>query len=219
MWERNGWLTGNSDTFNYTDNLDPESRLSVYAIQRRGIYSTMASDSILHPLSLSTILDSGGAMHLVNDISLLDRQEYTLSPVSDYIESGTTRFQIVGRRTRTIKSVMIRPGGAEKGNLILKNMAYIPGFHINIVSETKLRDTGLWFLGLDSILRYRTLQSNSIVIQCIRRDNLLFLEYKPLSFYSLALLNVLANRSILMYPTINKKINKSFQQSYNPSKP
>ncbi|KAK6597775.1 reverse transcriptase domain protein [Botrytis cinerea] len=219
IWGNKNWIPSSVATSS-TNPIDPGARFNACLIQGqlgRGIYNTM--ESTPHPLTQCTVFDTGGAMHLVNDISLLDGQEYTPSPSSDYVESGTTRIPIIGRGTRTIKGITIRPDSEPNGDLILSNVAYIPGFHVNIVSETKLREAGLWFLGMDSTLRYGTLNNNSIVIQCIRKDNLLFLEYKPFSSYSQSLMNIPVNPSILMCPTINKKINRSFRKSYDPPKP
>ncbi|KAK6592633.1 reverse transcriptase domain protein [Botrytis cinerea] len=219
IWGNKNWIPSSVATSS-TNPIDPGARFNACLIQGqlgRGIYNTM--ESTPHPLTQCTVFDTGGAMHLVNDISLLDGQEYTPSPSSDYVESGTTRIPIIGRGTRTIKGITTRPDSEPNGDLILSNVAYIPGFHVNIVSETKLREAGLWFLGIDSTLRYGTLNNNSIVIQCIRKDNLLFLEYKPFSSYSQSLMNIPVNPSILMCPTINKKINRSFRKSYDPPKP
>ena len=219
IWGNKNWIPSSVATSS-TNPIDPGARFNACLIQGqlgRGIYNTM--ESTPHPLTQCTVFDTGGAMHLVNDISLLDGQEYAPSPSSDYVESGTTRIPIIGRGTRTIKGITTRPDSEPNGDLILSNVAYIPGFHVNIVSETKLREAGLWFLGIDSTLRYGTLNNNSIVIQCIRKDNLLFLEYKPFSSYSQSLMNIPVNPSILMCPTINKKINRSFRKSYDPPKP
>jgi hypothetical protein len=61
-----------------------------------GVYSTVEQDR--HPLSMSTLLDNCGALHVVNNESLL--VPGTLQPTrDDWIEAGTTQFQVQGRGT------------------------------------------------------------------------------------------------------------------------
>ncbi|KAK6591375.1 hypothetical protein H4I95_12230 [Botrytis cinerea] len=147
IWGNKNWIPSSVATSS-TNPIDPGARFNACLIQGqlgRGIYNTM--ESTPHPLTQCTIFDTGGAMHLVNDISLLDGQEYAPSPSSDYVESGTTRIPIIGRGTRTIKGITTRPDSEPNGDLILSNVAYIPGFHVNIVSETKLREAVIGIMG------------------------------------------------------------------------
>ncbi|KAK1622134.1 hypothetical protein BDP81DRAFT_400485 [Colletotrichum phormii] len=96
-----------------------------------------------HPLSMSTVMDSCGAMHLVNDKRLLEAGSYTLSGDDDYVESGTTTLPVTGRGTRIMRGVLDGPNGKGTADLTLTNVAYVEGFHVNIVSETLLRRSAL----------------------------------------------------------------------------
>ncbi|KAK6598094.1 hypothetical protein H4I96_09046 [Botrytis cinerea] len=110
IWGNKNWIPSSVATSS-TNPIDPGARFNACLIQGqlgRGIYNTM--ESTPHPLTQCTVFDTGGAMHLVNDISLLDGQEYTPSPSSDYVESGTTLIGIMGN---TIFENWIKQEGIE----------------------------------------------------------------------------------------------------------
>ena len=67
----------------------------------------------------STILDTGAAVHLVNDMDKLDKGSF--QPISGirHVESGTTSFQILSTGTRTLKGILNTKSGKRSGNLIL----------------------------------------------------------------------------------------------------
>ncbi|KAG6220021.1 hypothetical protein E4U26_006970, partial [Claviceps purpurea] len=74
-------------------------------IQPRVVFTTTASHH--HMLAKSTLFDNCGAMHVVNDSRLFEDGSIRFSADGeDYIEAGTTSFQICGRGTRVIKNIL-----------------------------------------------------------------------------------------------------------------
>ncbi|KAL4404521.1 hypothetical protein CABS03_14316 [Colletotrichum abscissum] len=168
-----------------------------------------------HPLSQSTVMDSCGAMHLVNDKSLLEPESCVLSGDDDYVESGTTTLPVTARGTRIMKGVLDGPKGKGTCDLKLQNVAYVEGFHVNIVSETLLNRSALWYCGLDCTLRQGTLHKSTVKKQLIRKNNLVFLEYKLLQSYpsSANLKRVLQSPAGIMLPVSRGKFRRSYQRT------
>ncbi|KAG5987008.1 hypothetical protein E4U52_007991 [Claviceps spartinae] len=110
----------------------------------------------------STLLDNCGAMHVVNDRNKLEKGTFR-ETTDDYLEAGTTSFPISGRGTRIIRNVINGNDGHNTKDLILHDVAVVEGFHVNIVSESRLVDQNVWYLGADSSLRYGTIENNRIV--------------------------------------------------------
>jgi hypothetical protein len=137
-----------------------------------------------HPLSDSTILDSGASTHLVNDEALLVPGSFKLSPRGPptTIEAGTQSLPVKGEGERVLKGVF---KGSRK-DLRLTKVKVIEGFHVNIVSQRLLSKAGIWYFGYDDTLRTGDLASSTIEkkLHCV--GNLLFIEYKPRSTYSQA---------------------------------
>ncbi|KAJ8058487.1 hypothetical protein OCU04_012675 [Sclerotinia nivalis] len=104
-----------------------------------GVYLTAVG---IHYLFNSILLDNCGAIYIVNDISLLDDHRYKPSNPNDIVEAGTLSFQALGRGVRMIKRIIQREGHPNS-DLILNDVALIPGFHVNIVSEARLEKAGL----------------------------------------------------------------------------
>ncbi|KAE8840578.1 hypothetical protein PTNB85_03977 [Pyrenophora teres f. teres] len=69
-----------------------------------GVYSTMDFDA--HPLSESTILDNGAAVHLVNNLQLIEPGSFVKASGIDCVEAGTQSFPILGKGTRRIRSIL-----------------------------------------------------------------------------------------------------------------
>jgi hypothetical protein len=178
-----------------------------------GIYTTQL-DFSRHAFSQSTLLDNCGAMHVVNDRALLDEGSFVLARAGECVEAGTTQFPISGRGTRTIKNVINGEKGKKQHNLELKDVAVVEGFHVNIVSEARLREKGAWYHGYNQTLRLGDELDNVVLCELESRHNLIFLEYKPLSTY----LNVpseipISASGVFMFPTLERKIRPSFRRS------
>jgi hypothetical protein len=145
-----------------------------------GIYTT--SDTPKHPLSESTVLDNCGAIHLVNSVRFLESGSFHPATGTDTVEAGTSTLEIIGYGTRRLKNALHGERGKNTEDLILKNVAVVDQFHVNIVSEALLQKTGAWYCGKDITLRYGTLENSVPIADLTRNHNLVFLEYKPLSF-------------------------------------
>jgi hypothetical protein len=153
-----------------------------------GAYSTM--DFQAHWLSMSTILDNGAAVHLVNSASLLEPDSFTPVKGLHTVEAGTQAFPITGYGKRVFKGfVTLRSG--RKVDLKLSDVAVVEGFHLNIVSEARLHEVGLWYLGLDSTLRMGPFEKSSVAATLQREMNLTFMQYKPPSSYEAPVMNVM----------------------------
>jgi len=111
-----------------------------------------------HPLSESTILDNGAAVHLVNNLDLIEPGSFVKTSGIDCVEAGTQSFLIFGKGTRRIRSILNGERGERTEDLILRDVAVVERFHVNIVLEARLDQVGLWYLGLDTTLRMGTLE-------------------------------------------------------------
>jgi hypothetical protein len=92
--------------------------------------------SILHPLKLSTILDSGTTLHVFNDLSRFlnfrkapRHQYHSEVPILGY---GDVHLQVT------------KPNGS-KGMLRLKEVAFCTDFATNLVSFRLLREKGYYW--------------------------------------------------------------------------
>lgn len=104
-----------------------------------GNYTTL--EELKHQLSKSTLMDNCGAMHIVNDKSLLEL--LSIVEVDGWVEAGTTAFPITARGICVMKNALNRPRGVGTEDLVLKDVAYIKDFHVNIVSEARLIDANV----------------------------------------------------------------------------
>lgn len=152
------------------------------AAEHAGVFSTVLD--LPHQLSQSTLIDNCGASHLVNTPDLLVPGSFKKAEHGEVVEAGTTSFPISGRGTRVLKNVLNGARGPNTEDLVLSNVVVVEGFHVNIISEARLEQAGVWYLGLDCSLRYGPLERSVVVKQLERRHNLVFIEYKPLSTYS-----------------------------------
>jgi hypothetical protein len=140
-----------------------------------GIFAALSPRS--HMLSQSTLFDTCGAVHLVNDINLLMEGSYRRVE-GRALGVGTGTCQVKGVGKRRLPGTFDMNG--EKRSLILSDVAYVPGFHVNIISEARLLPSGAYFLGLDATIRIGELADGIIVKTLQRRHNLLFWEYNPI---------------------------------------
>jgi len=101
-----------------------------------------------------------------------------------FIEVGAGYFPILGYGSRMFKNYLNGQGGENTENLLLQNVAVVSGFHVNIISEGKLKEAAsLWYCGYDLTLRYGTPECSKIMRKLVRHCNIIFFEYKPLSSY------------------------------------
>lgn len=144
-----------------------------------GVYATLNFGK--HPLSDSILFDNCGATHLVNDVQMLDPGTFVKATSIDEVECGTSSLPVIGRGRWTLKGMINGASNDKPADLTLKDVAVIPGFHTNIVSEARLRTMGIWYLGLDCSLNFGTSLTESFKLKILeRRYNLVFLKYSPI---------------------------------------
>lgn len=146
-----------------------------------GIYSTM--DFSRHPFADSTLLDNCGATHLVNNKALLVQDSFVQSTHDEFVEAGTQALPIIGRGKRMFVNALQDEQGNYTRNLTITNVAVVYNFHVNIISEKRLADAGIWYCGKDCSLRQGEVELSLVVKSLERRSNLVFFEYKQLSSY------------------------------------
>jgi hypothetical protein len=146
-----------------------------------GIYAAHSTEP--HVLASSTLLDNCGAMHLVNQRSLLDPDSFKRTDKNEWVDAGASSFPISGYGTRTLKNALMDEQGNKTVSLTLSSVAVVEGFHVSIVSEAKLGQAGLWYLGLDCSLRTGTLEQSTLRLKLQRMYNLCFFEYNVNSSY------------------------------------
>ena len=171
----------------------------------QGVYSTTYNG---HPLAMSTILDGGGAVHLVNDRNLLVPGTFKPASRMDTVDAGTQSLPVSGSGDRLLRSVLHGNTGPRSEDLLLKDVKVVEGFHVNIVSEARLKKAGIWYLGLDQTLRYGSIKNNVIMATLHSAHNLAFIEYKKVDYYSHSLptVNALASSSTPKTRTDNEEL-------------
>ncbi|KAM4067905.1 reverse transcriptase (RNA-dependent DNA polymerase) [Hirsutella rhossiliensis] len=124
-------------------------------------FSTMPQ---VHPLRDSTLYDNCASTHIINSRELLTRDVVPAGTLDDVLV-GDTAIQVQFRGTRVMKGLLNGPDGPGTRDLVLKNVAFIPGFHTNLISGDKLRKEGYWHCGLDNTIRFGTMERNRILLK------------------------------------------------------
>jgi hypothetical protein len=101
-----------------------------------GIYATL--DFSRYPLLQSTLINNYGATHLVNSKDLLEPRSFVKASSNESVEAKSSALLIISRGTRVIKRALNGKFRRATINLILKNVAVIEGFHVNIISKARL---------------------------------------------------------------------------------
>jgi hypothetical protein len=96
-----------------------------------------------HKLADSTLFDNCGVLNLVNKISKLEPSTFIKAMKIETVESGLGALPILGHGTRVLRGILNRASGDSKRDLILKNVAVVEGFYINIISKAKLLLAGV----------------------------------------------------------------------------
>ncbi len=73
--------------------------------------------------------------------------------VSDFVKAGIQTIPIIRQGTRIIKNCLLGKTGVNTQDLVLSNIVVVEGFYINIVLEALLLKAGLWFSGINYLLR------------------------------------------------------------------
>ncbi|KAL2268275.1 hypothetical protein VTJ83DRAFT_3121 [Remersonia thermophila] len=138
-----------------------------------GVHDTFQTDR--HPLHNSIVLNSGSAVHIVNDKSRFEPGSWReVDDPNDCVEAGASSFQVQARGRWRLKNVLNGNRGPNTEDLILEDVAFIDGFHVNIVSEVSLRQADLWYCGWDRTLRYGPLDHSLVLRQLVYKHNQVF---------------------------------------------
>jgi hypothetical protein len=113
----------------------------------------------------SWIVDTGGQISVCNNLDWFN--SYT--PHKEYVKLGNTSANVQGIRT-----VTIWPGHAnQKGKeILIRNIYYIPGFYMNIISAGAMREAGA-FLDLEHDVVW---QGGEILCKLEYINNLWYIE-------------------------------------------
>jgi hypothetical protein len=96
------------------------------------IYATL--DFLKHLLLESTLFNNYSTTHLVNNKEQLDKSSFIKSLVELVIKARTFILLIIRRGTYTFKG-LFNKRDSKRVNLVLRNVAVVKGFYINIVLE------------------------------------------------------------------------------------
>ena len=128
------------------------------------------------PLRDSTLLDNCAATHVANNRNLL----FDLRPAhaDDYLLVGDSTLKVEARGKRVIKDIANGPKGPKTKDFTLVNVAFVPGFHTNIIALPLLKKKGFWYACNDETLRYGAEGNHVVFMNLKRMYNLTVAEYK-----------------------------------------
>ena len=110
------------------------------------------------------LYDNCANTHVINDVRRLDFK-VTALPEESFIAAGSDDFRVVAIGTCTLEVPRVGGGAIQ---LQLLDVAYVPGFHTNIVSESRLHKAGLWYNG-----RYgKMFHNDNPIAELLRNDAL-----------------------------------------------
>ncbi len=89
-------------------------------------------DFVRHLLSASTLMDNCGAIYLVNSKDLLKPGIFVLVTLDKIVKARLLVLLILGHGTCIMKRVLHRTSRPNTIDLILKEVAMVKGFYINI---------------------------------------------------------------------------------------
>jgi hypothetical protein len=113
------------------------------------IYATL--DFSKHLLLKSTLFNNYNTIHLVNNKERLDKGSFVKLLIELVIKARTFILLILRHSTCTFKG-LFNKRDSKKVNLVLRDVAIVKGFYINIVSKALLFEKGVWVYKLDSTL-------------------------------------------------------------------
>jgi hypothetical protein len=97
------------------------------------------------------LFDNYNAIHLVNNKKRLNKGSFVKLPIELVVEAKTFILLITRHGTRTFKGLFNKRDG-KRVNLVLRDVAVVKGFYINIVLEALLFEKGVWVYKLNSTL-------------------------------------------------------------------
>ena len=110
-----------------------------------GPSATVLSTQSAMDMSNSWALDTCADVHVVNHQC---KASFTATsvPSNNHVKVGNTAVNIVAYGTCELWATTIE---GKPFKFTLSNVAYVPGFHLNLISESKLKKAGFWFHGLE----------------------------------------------------------------------
>ncbi len=141
--------------------------------------------TIQHPFKLSTCYDPYISTYVVNSKDLFLFNNIVPAIYKNIILIKDTSVAVHCKEKKIIEKIIYKFDRKNICNLMLKDMAFVPNFYINIVATDLFRKQGYWFYHLDNIIRYgQDLIKNVVVIEIKTIYSLLIAEYKfTLSVY------------------------------------
>ncbi|CEL02103.1 hypothetical protein ASPCAL03275 [Aspergillus calidoustus] len=131
------------------------------------VIPTSFSTESSYELQNCFILDSGASVHVCNDRS---RFQDFMEEDQRTLRAGDTIMRIEGRG-----NVRITPNSKKGISILLRDVAFVPGFHTNILSARRMKRAGYrWDFENDRILKDQEEICNLRTIQ-----DLWVIEYKP----------------------------------------
>jgi hypothetical protein len=88
------------------------------------------------------LFDNYSTIHLVNNKERLDKGSFVKSLIELVVEARTFILLITRHGTRTFKGLFNKRDG-KRVNLVLRDVAVVKGFYINIVSEALFFEKGV----------------------------------------------------------------------------
>ena len=131
--------------------------------------------SATYPLRDSNLLDTGTTLHICNDAEKFT--ELHSAPDSDGVFTGRTWIPIRQRGTRVLLLNMGKNVPPTK--FTLRNVAYIPGYHTNLVSYWLLQKKRFWFNGWDKSLVIGPPSKYKIVCKLLVKYQQYILQFSP----------------------------------------
>ncbi len=145
--------------------------------------------STLHPLKLSTILDSGTTIHVFNDLSRF--HNFKKAPRHHYLVVGDGEVPILGYGD--VHLTVTRLDGS-KGILRLKSVAFCTDFATNLVSFRLLKEKG-YYWDNKGTNNYLARQDDSIMCKMQEIHGQQVIEHIPLqSFNAMSIASRLPRR-------------------------
>ena len=161
------------------------------------------------------MLNNYSAIYLVNNKDLLIPSTFVLFKDNNIVQASSFSLPILGHKEKVLKKVLNSLNSKNIINLKLKNIVVVKGFYINIILMVLLRATSIWLYSLNNSLYYKTKGTNIVLATLLIKYNILFLKYKPCSFYFNALSIVIPTSftSVLIYLMLKRNINRRFYRT------
>ena len=166
------------NTFTYDNAATPEySGFSATPEHAPPIVDTQGSfQSGTYPLRESDLLDTGTTLHICNRADRFT--ELYPAQSSDGVFAGKTWVLIKQRGTRVLEFHMGKDRPPTR--FTLRNIAYIPGYHTNLVLYCLLQKKGYWLHGWENTLVYGPPSKMITICRLLIKYEQYILQYAPI---------------------------------------